>query len=184
MRELSLHILDLAQNSIEAGAKNLIIAIDEDEDGFFVFRIEDDGRGMSPELLRQVRDPFTTTRLSRKVGMGIPFIDMVTQQCGGHLELTSVKGSGTKLAAYFAAGNIDMPPLGDIAASIRVLLAGAPWLEIDFSYACGGRRLDFSTRQVREILGDAADFANPEISLWLEEYLKQEIAKVKGMEVQ
>lgn len=184
MRELSLHILDLAQNSIEAGARNLAVEINEDEGGFFVFRIKDDGRGMSPELLQQVRDPFTTTRLSRKVGMGIPFIDMVTQQCGGHLDITSVKGSGTKIAAYFAAGNIDMPPLGDIAASIRVLLAGAPWIDLDFIYCCGKGRLEFSTRQVREILGEAADFANPEVSLWLEEYLKQEIAKVRGMEVQ
>lgn len=184
MRELSLHILDLAQNSIEAGARNLIVAINENENGFFVFSIEDDGRGMSPELLRQVRDPFTTTRLSRKVGMGIPFIDMVTQQCGGHLEITSEKGKGTRIAAYFASGNIDMPPLGDIAASVRVLLAGAPWIDLEFIYCCGQGRLNFSTRQVREILGDAADFANPEISLWLEEYLKQEIAKVKGMEVQ
>lgn len=184
MRELSLHILDLAQNSIEAGARNLQIVIDEDEGGYFVFRITDDGRGMSRELLEQVRDPFTTTRLSRKVGMGIPFIDMVTQQCDGHLEIKSAKGSGTEIAAYFVKGHIDMPPLGDIAASIRVLLAGAPWIDLLFIYRGAGGCLEFSTLAMREILGDTADFANPEVSVWLEEYLHQEIAKVRGMEVQ
>ncbi len=118
MRELALHILDLAQNSVEAGAKNISISIDEDADGYFVFRIEDDGHGMSEEMLQRVRDPFVTTRLTRKVGMGIPFIDMVTQQCGGHLEISSQKGSGTVLTAYFAKDNIDRPPLGEIVASI------------------------------------------------------------------
>ena len=92
MRELSLHILDLAQNSIEAGAHNVIIEINENENGFFVFRISDDGHGMSEEMVQKIRDPFVTTRTTRKVGMGIPFMDMVTKQCGGHLLIQSRKG--------------------------------------------------------------------------------------------
>ena len=78
MRELSLHILDLAQNSVEADARNLQIDIDENENGYFTFSISDDGRGMTEEMVKRVRDPFVTTRLTRKVGMGIPFMDMVT----------------------------------------------------------------------------------------------------------
>lgn len=75
-------------------------------------------------MLQRVRDPFVTSRTTRKVGMGIPFIDMVTQQCGGHLELQSALGKGTELTAYFVADNIDRPPLGDIVSSVQVLLAG------------------------------------------------------------
>lgn len=183
MRELSLHILDLAQNSIEAGAKTLWISVNENENGFFVFRIKDDGRGMSEELLRTVRDPFTTTRLSRNVGMGIPFIDMVAQQCGGHLDISSQKGRGTLIEAYFEKDNIDRPPLGNIIETIKVLLAGAGWIDLVFSYGNGDELMEFSTKAVRDILGEATDFSNPEVYTWLEEYLAQEINRVRGMEV-
>lgn len=183
MRELSLHILDLAQNSIEAGAKNLWISVNENEKGFFVFRIRDDGRGMSEELLSTVRDPFTTTRLSRNVGMGIPFIDMVAQQCGGHLDITSKKGEGTLIEAYFEKDNIDRPPLGNIIETVKVLLVGAAWIDLFFSYGNSDAQMEFSTKAVRDILGEATDFSNPEIYTWLEEYLAQEINRVRGMEV-
>lgn len=182
MRELSLHILDLAQNSIEAGAKNLVIDINEDEKGFFVFRIRDDGRGMSEEMVRQVRDPFVTSRLTRKVGMGIPFIDMVARQCGGRVDIFSTPGKGTEIAAYFERNNIDRPPLGNIVETIKVLLAGASWIDLIFYYRRGIESMVFKTSEVRDILGDDADFTEPALYKWLEEYLQQEIARVKGRE--
>ena len=89
MRELSLHILDLAQNCVAAGAKNIYLTVNEDDGGFFVITVADDGRGMSEDLVRKVRDPFITSRKTRKVGMGIPFMDMVAQQCGGHVDIKS-----------------------------------------------------------------------------------------------
>lgn len=182
MRELSLHILDLAQNSIGAGAHNVKIVINEDEGGFFTFSIEDDGCGMSEAMVAQVRDPFVTTRKTRKVGMGIPFIDMVCQQCGGHLDIKSVEGEGTIIKAYFANDDIDVPPLGNIVESIKVLLVGAPWLDVVFVYKNGDDGFTFDTCQIKEILGDAADFTNPEVYTWIEGYLKQEIALVQGRE--
>ena len=109
MRELALHILDIAQNSVAAGARHIWLTVSENEQGYFVFSVRDDGKGMDSEMLQRVRDPFVTSRTTRKVGMGIPFIDMVTQQCGGHLELQSAPGKGTELTAYFAADNIDRP---------------------------------------------------------------------------
>jgi hypothetical protein len=182
MRELSLHILDLAQNSIGAGAHNVNITINEDEAGFFTFSIADDGCGMSKEMVEAVRDPFVTTRKTRKVGMGIPFIDMVCQQCGGHLDINSVEEEGTTIKAYFAKDNIDRPPLGNIVESIKVLLVGAPWLDVVFTYQNGDKGFTFDTCQVREVLGDATDFTNPEVYTWIEGYLKQEIALVQGKE--
>lgn len=179
MRELSLHILDIAQNSIAAGAKHIQIVVNENENGFFVFKITDDGCGMSEKMLQKVRDPFITTRKTRKIGMGIPFMDMVTQQCGGHLDITSKLGEGTCLKAYFAKDNIDRPPLGDIVDSIRVLLAGAPQIELLFTYICDGGKIEFSTAAVREILGEACDFANPELYEWVGKYLRQNLAEIK-----
>ena len=178
MRELSLHILDLAQNSIEAGAHNVIIEINENENGFFVFRISDDGHGMSEEMVQKIRDPFVTTRTTRKVGMGIPFMDMVTKQCGGHLLIQSRKGKGTVVEAAFAKDNIDRPPLGDIVSSIKVLLVGTPYLELKFIYKIGTSGFDIDTRVIRSLLGDEADFTRPEVYTWLEEYLKQEISQL------
>ena len=87
MREISLHILDLVQNGIEAGARNILISLNENNDGYFVFSIKDDGPGMSEETLKNGRDTFTTTRTTRKVGMGIPFIEMMTKQCGGNFDV-------------------------------------------------------------------------------------------------
>lgn len=182
MRELALHILDLAQNSIRADAKHIIIVINEDDEGFFTFSIADDGCGMSEEMVQRVRDPFVTTRKTRKVGMGIPFIDMVAQQCEGRLEIKSVVGEGTIIKAYFAKDNIDRPPLGNIVESIKVLLVGTPHLDVTFIYANGSEQMQFDTQEVRAILGEAADFANPEVYTWLEGYLTQEIARVSGRE--
>lgn len=180
MRELSLHILDIAQNSVAAGAKRIVIEVNENENGFFVFRVSDDGCGMDEQMLRKVRDPFVTSRKTRKVGLGIPFMDMVAQQCGGRLDIVSEPGKGTELAAYFAADNIDRPPLGDLADSIAVLLAGAPQMEVEFKYSCAGGSFTFTTREVRDVLGDACDFANPEIYAWLSQYLEQQLAALQG----
>lgn len=176
MRELSLHILDLAQNSIEAGARNIKIDVNENEGGYFIFAITDDGRGMSEEMLKKVRDPFVTTRLTRKVGMGIPFMDMVTAQCGGYFDIQSQKGSGTQVKAAFKADNIDRPPLGDIAATIAVLLAGAPGIDVVFTYSTGAQSFCFDTREVRAVLGSGADFAHPEVYRWTEDFIRQQLA--------
>ena len=137
---------------------------------------------MDFKMLQRVRYPVGTSRTTRKVGMGIPFIDMVTQQCGGHLELQSAPWKGTELTAYFAADNIDRPPLGDVVSSVQVLLAGAPQLELEFAYNGANGALVFRTQEVREILGEACYSANPEESAWTGAYLKEQLAQVQGEE--
>lgn len=175
MRELSLHILDLAQNSIEAGAHHVQIDINENENGYFTFTIADDGRGMSEEMVKKARDPFVTSRLTRKVGMGIPFMDMVTAQCGGYFDIKSRQGEGTVVKAAFKADNIDRPPLGDIAGSLAVFLAGAPQTDLVFTYSAAGGSFMFDTQEVRTVLGRNTDFAHPEVYRWTEEYLRQQL---------
>lgn len=179
MKELSLHILDLVQNSLEAGGHCVIVKINEDENGFFVFSVEDDGRGMSEEMVKQVRDPFVTTRLTRKVGLGIPFIDMTTAQSGGELTIESEKGCGTVIRATYLKDHLDRPPLGDIVSTIKVILAGAPELRLMLHYLVGTSEFIFDSQELRGILGPELDFSNPEISAWLGGYLEQEINKVR-----
>ena len=128
MKELSLNILDIAQNSVKAGAKNIEILIDETAE-IMKISVNDDGCGMTPEFLASVTDPFTTTRTTRKVGLGVPLLKMEAEQTGGSFEISSATAEmseehGTKLSATFNKTSIDFIPLGDIIGTICVLIQG------------------------------------------------------------
>lgn len=180
MRELSLHILDLIQNSIAAEAKTVFLGVNEDEEGYFVFRICDDGRGMSEDFLSRVRDPFVTTRLTRDVGMGIALISMSTEHSGGHLMIRSKEGQGTTIKATFLRDHLDRPPLGDLAATVKVVLVANPDLHLIVRYVFGKNKFEFDSKFIREMLGEDIDFSFPELYSWLDAYLRQEINKVKN----
>jgi K+-sensing histidine kinase KdpD len=141
MKELSLNILDLAQNGIKAGAKLIGLEVNEDEAGYFVFRVRDDGCGMTPDMVQKIRDPFFTTRTTRKVGMGVSLVDMLTTQSRRTSGYQICTRSGTLMEAYFAKDNIDRPPLGDLPATMKVLVAGAPKLDFTLSYKHGAKVL-------------------------------------------
>ena len=133
MRELSLHILDLVTNSIEAAANRIIIVVEErPSDNLFRIRIRDNGKGMSKEMVKKAGDPFTTSRKTRKVGMGIPLIQQVASDCGGTLKVCSSPGMGTTVTVEMEYSNINRPPLGDIVNTIINLMISNP--EIHFCY--------------------------------------------------
>lgn len=111
MKELSLHILDIAQNSISAGARALDLTLAE-ENGWLTITVADDGRGMSPEFLATVTDPFTTTRTTRKVGLGLPLLRLAAEQTGGQMKVDSRLGEGTTVTAAFDTASIDCPRWG------------------------------------------------------------------------
>ena len=138
MKDLSLHILDIAQNSITAGARHLDLTLTEVA-GQIAFTVTDDGCGMSRALLEQVSDPFTTTRTTRKMGLGIPLLRMAAEQTGGSVEITSTEGAGTTLRAVFNAAHIDCPPPGDMGDTLSLPIQGAPALEIVYTRAAHGR---------------------------------------------
>ena len=113
MPELALHILDLVQNSVSAGATRVVVTICYDTaSDTLLISIEDDGKGMPPELLARVSSPFTTTRTTRKVGLGIPLFKQLAEMCGGELTLESTVGKGTRTQATFTASHMDLPPMG------------------------------------------------------------------------
>lgn len=178
MKELSLNILDLAQNSIEAGAKNLIIEILENQEGYLIIRLTDDGYGMNKELLKEVKDPFKTTRTTRKVGLGIPFVEMNAKQSGGEVTITSNKGKGTIIEASFEQNNIDRPPLGKITDTVEMLLIANPLLHLTVRYTSLLGEFILDSNDLYESLGPNIRLDEPSVYLWLNEYLKQEFDKV------
>ena len=181
MFELSLHILDLVQNAVRAGASLVIIRIlyDTAQDQLTI-ELEDDGCGMDEALLKRVLSPFATTRTTRKVGQGIPMFQQLAQQCGGDLTLESQVGVGTTLIARFQMSSIDLPPLGDLPGTLRTLILGSPD-KPDFllEYSWDGREFCLDTRQVRAALGGLS-LAEPDILDWIAGYVQEGIKETGG----
>lgn len=183
MKEIALYILDIAQNSITANALVLEVALSETAEAI-TFVIADNGKGMSPQLLAQVSDPFTTTRTTRKMGLGIPLLRMAVEQTGGSLTIESTEGLGTTVTASFCAGHIDCPPVGDMAGTITLLLQGAPQLELHYTRTVDENSFQLTTEEIRAQLGPEISLAEPEIILWLREYLQEQemlLREHKGM---
>lgn len=179
MKELSLNILDITQNSITAGASRIAITLDEDARGWLTLTIADNGCGMTDEVLRRVRDPFYTTRKTRKVGMGISLMQLAAEQTGGTLAIESVHQSvdparhGTTLTATFDTGSIDFPPLGDIVETLCVTIQGHPEVDYCFTHITPVRTVRLDTAELRTVLGDVSlgEFA---VIQWIREYLREQ----------
>ncbi len=178
MKELSLHILDIAQNSISAGARALDLTLAE-ENGWLTITVADDGRGMSPEFLATVTDPFTTTRTTRKVGLGLPLLRLAAEQTGGQMKVDSRLGEGTTVTAAFDTASIDCPPLGDMPGTVSLLVQGAPeGLEITYTRSTPKGGFRFDTRQVREILGPDVPLSSPDVAMWVRDFLAENEAEI------
>lgn len=155
MKDLSLHVLDIVQNSLAANAKLIEIFIDENEKRDIIeITIKDDGKGMSKEFVESVTDPYTTTRTTRKVGLGIPLLKQNAERTGGYLTINSQLGQGTTLVAMFKPSNIDCPVLGDIAGVIALTVSGNPLVDFIYNHKINGNLFSFNTKEVKEILGE------------------------------
>ena len=174
MKELSLHLLDVAKNSVTAGARHVEITLTEDEAGWLTAAIVDDGRGMDPGFLARVTDPFTTTRTTRKVGLGLPLYRLTAEQTGGWLDIQSEVGKGTAVTARFQRRHLDCPPLGDLAGTVALLIQGSPDIELTYRHTTPRGTAELSTAELREILGDDVSLAEPEIFAWIQEYLTEQ----------
>ena len=183
MKELSLNILDITMNSVKAGARNIILSLRETEDEFS-FSVTDDGCGMTEDFLSRVTDPFCTNRTTRKVGLGIPFLKLMAEQTGGHIEIESREESefpdthGTTISAFFYKNHIDCLPLGDIVSTLVTLIQGSPLIDFEFSHSfSGGKSVKLSTKELREVLGEVG-LETPEVLLWIREYLEEQYKNV------
>lgn len=179
MRDISLHILDISENSIRAGCSlvRIDMIIDKAKDELAVV-IEDNGTGMSKEMLERVKSPFTTSRTTRKVGLGIPLFVASCENTGGRLNIDSEPGKGTKLTARLKFSHIDRPPLGDIAETIATLTILNP--AIDFAFTAKyDEAFEYDTRQLKATLGDVP-ITNPDVMVFIREYLQEGIKQVFG----
>jgi anti-sigma regulatory factor (Ser/Thr protein kinase) len=182
MKDISLHILDIAQNSISAKASLIEISILSSANrNVYRVSIADNGKGMSPEILATVTDPWTTTRTTRKVGMGIPLLKMNAELTGGTFKIDSKVGKGTWLTATFVHNNIDRLPEGDIPGVFMLLVTANPFIEFVFRYATDRGEFSLDTREVRQIMGNIP-LNTPEVRQYLKAMISENMELVNQLE--
>ena len=178
MQELSLNVLDVAQNSVSAGASLIEIGVAEDTAADrLTIVIKDNGCGMTEEQVKRVIDPFYTTRTTRKVGLGVPFFKMAAEATGGSFSIESEPGIGTTVCAVFGLSHIDRMPLGDMNATMHQLIVMHPECDFLYIYKYDDRQFTLDTREFKEILGDIP-FDVPEVSAYLKQYLSENESEV------
>lgn len=178
MRELSLHILDIAQNSIVADADEIRIAIIEDhEEDRLAICIKDDGKGMDKDTLEKVVDPFYTTRTTRKVGLGIPMFKQAAELCEGSFSITSKLGVGTDIVAEFKHSHIDRMPLGNMSDTLITIINSSERVDLMYTHQIGDEKFTLSTRDIKKTLGELP-ITHLDVLIWLREYIKENLEEM------
>lgn len=173
MEDISLHILDIAQNSIEAKASLIHVIINEDnEDNNLIIEIKDNGVGMDLNTIQKAKDPLGTTK-DKKFGLGIPLFIQSAEESGGKVELESESGKGTIIKAYFKTNSVDMKPLGDIAKTIITIIGTHPEIDLYFKHIKGNDELELNTKEIKEALNgipinipEVIGYIREEINKW------------------
>jgi anti-sigma regulatory factor (Ser/Thr protein kinase) len=174
MEDLSLHILDIAENSINAGATNIEIVIDEDsKQDLLKLEIADNGSGMDATSVARAMDPFYTTRTTRRVGLGLPFLDEAARAANGSLHIDSHVGVGTRVMATFQRSHIDRKPIGNMTDTITALIAGWPAVDITYRHELDKRVVALSTKEIRQQV-DGVPLNSREVLRFVRQYLEQE----------
>jgi hypothetical protein len=188
MRELSLHILDILQNSVEAGATRVALTIDEDlAADRLTITVGDNGRGIPPEKLPKLFDPFYTTRSTRHVGLGLPLLKAAAERCNGDVTLASEVGSGTTLTVTFQHSHLDRAPLGDLTGTLLTFILGGT-CDLRFVHRVTGeaesvragergsgrreREFEFDTAEIRSELGEVP-LTHPDVREWLRQFIAE-----------
>ena len=179
MKELSLNILDIAQNSIHAEASLVQILLDEDEETLRL-AIFDNGRGMSESFLATVTNPFSTTRTTRKVGMGLPLLKLAAEQTAGWMTVTSRERAlypethGTEVTALFYKNHLDFTPLGDVISTMVSLVQGSPEVDFFYCHVMPENTIELDTREIREVLGGDIPLSSPDVLVWIRATLEEQ----------
>ncbi len=173
MQELSLNILDIAQNSVKAKASLITVEVTErTSEDTLTITIADNGCGMSEETAQAAADPFYTTRTTRKVGLGLPFIKMAAEMTGGSFDIRSAVGVGTTVKAVFGLSHIDRMPLGDMCSTMLTLISGSPNIDFVYTHQRNSQSFAMDTRQFKEILGEVPLNA-PEVLTFIKDYMTE-----------
>jgi len=181
LRELSLHLLDIAENSISAGASRIVISVREDlvADELWL-EVVDNGKGMSPEMVANVLDPFVTTRTTRRVGLGIPLLKQAAEACVGFLTVESELGKGTKLTAKFQHSHIDRMPLGDLASTLLTRVISAPQIHWECQYQVDSQTFLFDNGRIMQEL-EGIPLTDPAILSFLRQLIEEGIQNIQPL---
>jgi hypothetical protein len=178
MIELAHHLLDIGENSLQAGAKTLLIEVKEErKEGFLILEITDDGRGMTQEEQVKALDPFYTTKKVRKVGLGLPMLFQAAERTGGRLELKSTPGKGTKVTVHMGLHHIDRQPLGDVGGAIAALILGNPEVRIIYRHNNGAETFEMDTEQIKKEL-DGLPLNHPEVLNFIRDFINTQVREM------
>ena len=181
MKELSLNMLDIVQNSIRAGATKVEMTVVEDSGkDAFSMQVCDDGCGMDEVMAKRVSDPFVTTRTTRTVGLGVPMFFATMQQCEGDCRIDSAVGKGTCIVGWCRLSHIDRPPLGDMGDTVVALILANPDIDFVYEQRVDSETFRFDTREVREVLGEEVPLNVPDVVEWIRSQLGEGIATLNG----
>lgn len=177
MVDLAMHMMDVVQNSIRAEAKNIEIEFLENNDDFTLsFSVKDDGSGMSELTVKKLSDPFFTSRTTRKVGLGIPFLKMTSEQTGGSVEIKSGLGSGTEIIANYRTNHPDCIPLGDLGGYLTLLFSANPEINFSFIYQLDNENFEISTQMLLEEGID--DLSNAEMMQAIKSFINENLKEL------
>jgi hypothetical protein len=178
LEDLSLHILDVAENGLRAGARHIWIRIREDLSADLMeIEVEDDGQGMEPEMASRALDPFVTSRTTRRVGLGLPLLEDAARMAEGRVEISSAVGEGTWVRATFRHGHIDRKPLGDMGSTLVSLVLGAPEIDVIYEHRRNGREFRLHTGELREELAPVP-LNRPEVLEWVREHVQEGLREI------
>jgi hypothetical protein len=173
LEELSDHLMDISMNSVRAGAKNVALSVVADEAQHrLTILITDDGVGMSEEAVKNVTDPFFSTKTGKKVGLGVPLLKGAAEMCEGEFHIRSAPGKGTEIEAVFALGHPDLPPLGDVKETMFLLSVSNPEVRFSFRYDVGGKEFLLDTGEMKDALG-GVPLNHPEVIGFLRRYVEE-----------
>lgn len=180
MKELSLNILDITQNSLSAGASLVCISLIEDANSILTLKISDNGKGMSEEIVKGVTNPFYTTRTTRKVGLGLPLLKLAANQAQGDIDIVSkvedgvTPDHGTTVTATFNTKSIDFTPIGDMVSTLCTLIQGNDKVDFEYIHKTPAGQVTLSTNQMRQMLGADIPLSSFEVIDWVKEYLSEQ----------
>ena len=177
MKDLSLHILDIVRNSVEANATEIFVSMSIDANNFLTIIFKDNGRGMSVEMVQNVTDPFVTTRTTRKVGMGLPLIKMNAELTGGNLFITSELKKGTTVTVKFNLQHIDCMPYGDLGSVFSQLLGGNPEKKFIFNFATPKDEFTLNSDEIWEMMKESA-VSQIKMMIFIKEMINENLEEI------
>jgi hypothetical protein len=181
MKDLSMHVMDIFQNSITADATIISLDIAEDTNkNYLRLEFTDNGKGMTKEIARQVTDPFFTTRSTRKVGLGLPLLKQNAERTGGYFRLESQAGKGTRVFAQFVLDHLDRPVMGDLPGAIALTATANPEIRFNYSHTRNDKKYAVSTSEVKDALGDVP-ITDPAVYQYLREMISENLTEIGVM---